>query len=276
MLLRPIACCLVTVLLVGLSGAPLVAAAPATDDGWMPLFNGKDFTGWYSYLEGEGRNNDPGHVFTVKDGVIHIYRDVADGKPAPFGYIATDKDYSSYRLRLEYKWGTKRFAPRATTVRDSGILYHVGRTDGPSPLWPRSVECQIQEQDVGDIFAVGTALTTTVDPKATGTDAHFLEAADGGVQKKIGDNRSVRRVVKSATYEVPGWNTVEVIVHGDRAAHVVNGKVNNRLHDICDFDPGAPKQPRKLAKGQILLQAEGAEIFYRNVAIKLLGDNDAD
>ena len=67
-------------------------------------------------------------------------------------------------MRLEYKWGAKRFAPRANVRRDAGILYHVIGKDG---VWPRSVECQIQENDVGDIFTVYTRVTTSVDPGTT-------------------------------------------------------------------------------------------------------------
>ncbi len=28
------------------------------NDGWVPLFNGKDFSGWYTYLDSSGKNKD--------------------------------------------------------------------------------------------------------------------------------------------------------------------------------------------------------------------------
>src|SRR3954452_17988657 len=52
-------------------------AAPATQpsEQWTPLFNGKDLTGWYTFLKGVGKNADPQHVFQVHDGIVHIYND---------------------------------------------------------------------------------------------------------------------------------------------------------------------------------------------------------
>ena len=38
----------------------------------IQLFNGRSLNGWYTFLKGRGRNNDPKEVFTVKDGMIRI------------------------------------------------------------------------------------------------------------------------------------------------------------------------------------------------------------
>ena len=89
--------------------------AHAADDknNWTPLFNGKDLDGWYRFVDGQAEDRDPNQIFTVHDGMLHIYRDVADGAQAPFGWVATKKHYANYHLRLQYRWGGKRFAPRA-------------------------------------------------------------------------------------------------------------------------------------------------------------------
>ena len=94
------------------------AAAPA----WRPLFDGRDFSGWYTFLKGLGKNSDPDRIFQVDDGMIHIYKDAADGSRQLFGYLCTSDEYGDCRVRLEYKWGTKRFAPRDKSRRDSGLL----------------------------------------------------------------------------------------------------------------------------------------------------------
>ena len=129
----------------------LHSPSTSADDGWIPLLNGKNFDGWYSFTETGGKNNDPTHVFKLEDGAVHIL-DVAPGAKFENGYLSTVKDYSNVRIHVEYKWGTKRFAPRANTRRDAGILYHVVGKDG---VWPRSIECQIQENDFGDIVPLG-------------------------------------------------------------------------------------------------------------------------
>src|ERR1041385_4457392 len=99
---------------VGISGPlPMAAAAAETNNaGWQPLFNGTNLDGWYLWLQGE-KNQDPNHLVQIHDGALHMYKDAVEGSPQPSGYLATEKEYSNYHLRLEYKWGAKRFAPRA-------------------------------------------------------------------------------------------------------------------------------------------------------------------
>jgi len=53
--------------------ALFVPALLAQDkDGFTPLFNGKDLAGFYTYLRGTGKNNDPEKVVTVHDGMVHV------------------------------------------------------------------------------------------------------------------------------------------------------------------------------------------------------------
>jgi hypothetical protein len=237
---------------------------------WTPLFNGKDLTGWYTYLKGLGKNNDPQKVFQVRDGTIHIYKDAAEGADMPFGYVCTEKEYGDCRIRLEYKWGTKRFGTRATKRRDSGFLYHVFGEDGPGgKVWPASVECQIQENDVGDVYAINTIASTTADPKTIPGEKSqptFMEKSAGGVPfttRGTGNDRLVRSVM----LEKDGWNTIEAELRGDSAVHIINGTVNMRIDHILG-PASAPASDRKpLTRGRVLLQAEGAEVMYRNIEI---------
>src|SRR4051812_28511841 len=68
-------------------GAATVAAESPPADRWTPLFNGRNLDGFYTYLDRVGKNTDPDHVFQVHDGVIHIYKDQADGTPVKSGYF---------------------------------------------------------------------------------------------------------------------------------------------------------------------------------------------
>jgi hypothetical protein len=61
------------------------------------------------------------------------------------------------------------------------------------------------------------------------------------------------------------WNTLELIVFGDSSIHIVNGKVVMRLQHAQRLD-GATPAP--ISAGQISLQTEGAEVYYRNVEIR--------
>ena len=63
-----------------------------------------------------------------------------------------------------------------------------------------------------------------------------------------------------------GWNTLELVCLGTEAIHVVNGKVVMRLQNSRVQD--AAMQWVKLEKGRIQIQSEGAECWYRNIAIR--------
>jgi hypothetical protein len=255
----------------------------ASETGWKPLFNGKDLDGWHIVIR-NGRSDDPEHLVQIHDGVIHMYKDAPPGSQQPNGYIVTERDYGNYHLRLEYKWGAKKFIPKLNAKRDAGLLYHVVGKDG---VWPRSVECQIQEGDVGDIFTVNTRLIALVDQGTTNfiskvvtNDAGvlqtnrtiqpvFLEAEKGGITFVRGVANGITRVIRNPMNEHDGWNTVEVIVRGNNATYVVNGQVNNKAANIQEL---VANQWVPLARGRLALQLEGAEVFYRHIEIKDLED----
>ena len=97
---------------------------------------------------------------------LHRRRRV-DGRPAirisgeVFGELRNKDSFKDYHLRLQFKWGEKKWPPRdgPETPRDSGLLYHVHAAPGvDGRTWARSIELQIQEHDVGDLYAVGSAI----------------------------------------------------------------------------------------------------------------------
>jgi hypothetical protein len=195
------------------------------------LFNGKNLDGWYSFLNTKGKNNDPEKVFLVENNMLHI-----SGKE--FGYIATDKIYSNFKLVAEFKWGVKKYPPRDadTTKRDNGICYYIPSTE-KDRVWPKSIECQIQEGDVGDIWLIDS---TTVKINGTTTKPN-----------------NYTRVIKKADGEKPTgeWNRVEIIADRGKVTYIVNGKVVNEFEEPSEHE------------GKILVQSEGAEIYYRKIEI---------
>jgi hypothetical protein len=241
------------------------AALPAGDKappGFTPLFNGRDLTGWYT-LVGDKKDEDPQKIVQVHDGMIHMYKDTTAGAPAPFGYVATVRQFETYDLRFEYRWGENKFGDRVRAPRDAGLIYHVV---GADTIWPRGIECQVQERDTGDIFTVLTRVSSTVAP---GTQTYQPPEA-GGVPITVGGGQAIARIQRSKMLEVDGWNRVEVRVRRGGATHVVNGQVNNRWMDLLQPDPANPDRYVPLTRGRILLQAEGAEISYRNIEIREL------
>ena len=160
-----------------------------------------------------------------------LYPTQAAGSAQPNAYIVTDAELQGLRLSLEYKWGEKKFAPRLDHVRDAGLLYHVHR-DRPAD-WPASAEAQIQEGDTGDSWAVSAQrhrASSIRKPAATRCPRTAACRAPSASDGKFERTRHGR------VNEYPGWNTLEVIVRGDRATHIVNGVVNMRVSDIKSWD----------------------------------------
>jgi hypothetical protein len=200
-------------------------------DRYQSLFNGRNLNGWYTWLQSKGKNNDPDSIFRVLDDeTIHDA-----GKE--LGYIMTERSFGNYHFLVEFKWGEKRYPPRESEKRDSGICYNVPE-DEPDHIWPTSVECQIQEGDVGDFWLLGFS-TIQVNGKQNRPLPYSRIVKEGDAEKTNGE-----------------WNTVEVISFDGRCAHLVNGQLVN-------YGVNA-----SLTGGRILLQSEYAEIYFRNIRLR--------
>lgn len=243
--------------------APALAQTPAPA-GWAPLFNGKDLSGWTAHWAKPPLDDRPASaMFTVENGMIHTYASDVAGTPQQQAYIQTDGDYSNYRLSLEYKWGEKKFPPRMDLVRDAGVVYH-NYADNPLN-WPRGIEAQIEEGDTGDLWGVSAKASSTILRETE----RYAPAAQGGEPVTVGVWGSFQRIRHGALNEMPGqWNTLEIIVKGDTATHIVNGFVNMRAWDFKQRNDAGDWV--RLDHGKISLQAEFSEIYYRNVRIRPL------
>ena len=139
------------------------------------------------------------------------------------------------------RWGQKKWPPREadSVKRDNGILFNVP-ADIRDTVWVKSVECQIQEGDVGDFWLVDSA-TIVSNGKRT-------------------EPKDYLRIQKTGDYENPSgeWNRVEVISDHGNIRFLVNGKEVNRGNDPLP------------SEGRIIIQSEGAEIFYRKIEIREL------
>ncbi|MDR2859324.1 MAG: DUF1080 domain-containing protein, partial [Mediterranea sp.] len=162
----------------------------------VPLFNGKDISKWYTYIDSLGANAPQGEaVIALEDGILHF--------GGPFmGYLCTKDSYKNYYLKVVFRWGEKKYPPRENTKRDSGVLYHfpTGATDR---IWPNSIECQIQEEDCGDYY--------------------FVNGAYADSPNKGNVEWGQQHIVRTANYENPGqeWNVIEIICVDNKSEHYV-------------------------------------------------------
>ena len=238
-------------------------------DGWTPLFNGKDLTGWYTFLQKHGKNSDPDRIITIEDGAIHLYKHATDASNVVMGYIGTEKEYDNYHLRFQYRWGEKKFEPRYKLKRDAGLYYHIL---GPDAVWPKALQFQVEQTNVGDLITLyGFQLDSTIDPKTrTEPMPTFLPLESGGQPTTMGGKGLAYQKHLAGDHEVDGWNTAEIIAKGTTTTHILNGKVVNQGKAIRLIDSEKKGEAVSISRGRIALEIEAAEIYFRNVEIRSL------
>ena len=258
----------------GIQPAP-AAVRPAQA---VRLFDGKSLAHFETWLV-DSHREDPLRVFTVVDQV--------DGAPAirisgeRWGGIVTREAYRDYRLIVEFRWGPITWGERRDRARDSGVLVHAqgapGNTgaDGNGP-WMRSVEAQIIEGGVGDIILVaGFEGGQRIMPRLTaraGTDRDGESVFDPNGQERTFETGRINWFGRDPDWQdrlgfrgkqdvespLGEWTRMEVIADGDRLTYLVNGKVVNEASRST------------FAAGRIMIQSEGAEIYFRRIDLEPL------
>jgi hypothetical protein len=240
-------------------------AAPIQPTRPIQLFNGRDLSGFYTWLRGT-KYEDPKHVFSVSNGVLRISGE-------DWGGLTTKDDYRDYRLIVEWRWGGPNLGERNGKARDSGVLVHGAGPDGAgnSGAWLESYESQIIEGGTGDIIIVSQngGLLLTADVR-TGSDRQLYWQRGGtptkrdrgrinwwGRDLKWTDTLDFRGAV-NVENAVGKWNRTEVLCQGDRLTNKLNGKVMTEAYGLSR------------SSGKIQIQSEGAEILIRKVELRPL------
>jgi hypothetical protein len=207
----------------------------------IQLISGNDRAPFYSFLRDFGVDKDPDQVFTLTNGVLRI-------SGQHYGYLATRQtNFSNFKLVAEFKWGEKTWAPRENNARDSGVLVHFV---GKDVVWPKSIEAQIIEGGTGDILVVSGALLT-VNGVTKGPAIARFDRPGRNPWKDEKGFRGPNEIEKPAGE----WNQMEVLCDGDKVAVTVNG------HKTLEGTNASP------TSGKILVQSEGAEIFFRRLDV---------
>src|SRR5687768_15474549 len=109
------------VLMVFLASAPAAAAA----ERWIQLFNGRDLTGWKPKIRGHVLGEDPAGTFRVAGGLLRVSYDGYRDFGGQFGHLAYERPFSSYRLRIEYRFvGSQCPGGPPWAFRNSGVMIH--------------------------------------------------------------------------------------------------------------------------------------------------------
>jgi Domain of Unknown Function (DUF1080) len=214
----------------------VAAAAIAADpdkDGFVPMFNGKDLSGWVLV------NTHP-RTFFVKDDMI-----ITTGNPT--GFLRTDKQYENFVA--EFDWMHIPSKPGA--VGNSGFFIWADPIPAVGTGYTRGIEVQvlvnltyknkdgkITATSQGDLFSIWGATCVPERPHPDGW-ARCLPSEDHC----------------KGEYE---WNHYRVEANDGVIKLSVNG------HFVSSVSKCSPR------KGYLALESEGSECRFRNLKIKEL------
>lgn len=204
--------------------------------GFKSLFDGKTTEGWHTY-----NKTVVGSAWDVEDGALHM-SPVKKGKDGG-GDLVTNKEYSNFHLKLEWK-----VAPKA----NSGIIFYVHEDPKYSQTYLTGPEMQVIDND-----------------------GH----ADGKITKhRAGDLYDMVKSSSEPVKAVGEWNKAEIISNKGKLTFVLNG-VKIVETTVWDDNWKALIAGSKFADwqgfgtyntGKIALQDHGDEVWYRNIKIKEL------
>lgn len=258
------------------------AAAPQTVGPVVRLFNLKDLTGWYKYVDKTSKSDSPPGKNKDPDGVYSVGKGMIDISGQYWGALSTEEEYANYHLTVEFKWGTKTWGPKGKAARASGVLLHCTGPDGAHKGWaPQSIKCQIIEGGTGDLVCYETDKSKV--PVSLQVESVYVESSEGkgrknvlaykpgaplstithGFVSRLGNGPDWKNVLgyhRAGDVEKPSgeWNTLECICQKDRITVILNGTVVNQAVNV------------KPSRGRIGLHSHGAEIFFRRVELQRL------
>jgi hypothetical protein len=163
----------------------------------------------------------------MEDGVLHITGE-------SLGYLATREQYSDFRLVAEFKLGTSKADLGSKKTGSSGIFIH---GVGEDKEWMRGFEAQIAVGRTGNVVIHNGAKFMV------GTNAHSKAWTEIGQPRQDPQTKPEE------------WSTLELLAVGDKLRISVNGLQTVEATKL---------QPNR---GKILLQSNGAEIFFRRLDI---------
>lgn len=208
------------------------------------LFNFKDFTGWHIDVPDMDKDPNVKSPFIIRNGMMVSLAH-------PQGHIITDSVYENYRLKVEYRFPGE--------PGNCGVLVHASTPRVLYGMFPKSIEAQLMHSNAGDFWCIGEDITVPDMEKRRGPKANW-----GSVD---GKERRIINLTDHSEKPLGQWNTMTVECVGNKVRVWVNGELVNDGYDCT------------ARKGNIALQAEGAEVEFRKVdltPIRQLSESGTD
>src|SRR6266545_5764863 len=207
-------------------------ALAADDDGFVPLFNGRDLTGWVNA-------NCAPETWSVRDGMIHC-----TGHPT--GALRTSRQYENFILEVEWR--------HLSSGGNSGVFIWGTPIAAPGVPFLRGIEVQVLDQGYAEQYEKQTGKKP--DWFTTHGDVFPIHGATMKPFGRYNGDRSFPSEERSKGS--PEWNHYRIIGSNGVLRLHVNGKEVSGGED-CNY-----------RKGYLALESEGAPVEFRNIRIKEL------
>jgi HEAT repeat protein len=207
-----------------------------TDEGFVPLFNGKDLTGWKGLVENP----------------------IARAKMTP-PQLAEKQVQADARVRTTW------------SVRDGAIVFS-GKGDNLCTVrdygdFEMLVDWRITKDGDSGVYLRGSPQVQIWDPARTDVGA---EVGSGGLYN---NQKNPSKPLVFADNPVGEWNTFRIRMVGDKVTVFLNGiKVADQVTMENYWDRAQPIFPR----GAIELQAHGTDLAFRDIYVRDLGGAPAE
>lgn len=238
------------------------AAKAVCESGFIPIFNGKDLTGWDGSAE----------LWAVENGVI-VGR-TSDASPIPYNKFLVWKDgeLEDFELKLEY-----RIEGGNSGVQIRSFLREGNDAEG-KPL-AHSVAGYQADFDAargwaGAIYGEGFGGILAKRGEKVVLKAAEKAQADGAGQKRPAKPQTAREVESfgdaaalQALVRDKDWNELHITGQGNRIRCSVNGTLMSEITD---------ERPEARAKGILAFQIHrgpAMKVEFRNVLLKRAGTN---
>jgi hypothetical protein len=196
------------------------------------LFNGKDLSGWHADVPEMDNNSSVKTPFIVRNGLL-----VSLGNPG--GHLITDATYQNYRLEVEYRF--------AGEPGNCGVLVHASTPRALYKMFPKSIEVQMMHENAGDFWCIVEDITVPDMEKRRGDKKQW-----GTTEDKL---RRILNLTDGSEKPLGQWNRMVIECLNDSVKVWLN-------NDLVNYGFNCTAK-----KGQIALQAEGAEVEFRKVAL---------
>lgn len=199
------------------------------------LFDGKTLSGWYMDVPDLQKDSSLRKPFIVREGLL-----VSLGTPG--GHLISEKSYENYLLEFDYRF--------AGAPGNCGVLVHASTPRALYGMFPQSIEVQMMHSNAGDFWCIREDIQVKEMEKRRGPKQNW------GIIE--GKERRVINLTDNSEKPLGEWNRMKIKCEGDRISVWING-------DLVNEGFGATAQ-----KGQIALQAEGAEVEFKNLILTSL------